>query len=248
MVLDWLSRPGQPPSVEELVARERYAQAVAVLRTGFRDRTPSLGERLRLADLLVLADHAEEALPILLGAADELARGGSSDRALEALRRADAVAPGHAEVRRRFESLACAARARIAEAAKGRPDAETAPDLAPVARPEARTTAPEPPERDRLPLDLETLAFVRGLGNRPASSGREVLAGALFADLAVDLFRRVADGLHRRRVPPGGIVVTEGDPGDSLFLIASGCVRILVVGGHGRPFEIRRLGESDFFG
>ena len=42
--------------------------------------------------------------------------------------------------------------------------------------------------------------------------------------------------------------MSEGDPGDSLFLIASGSVRILVVGGHGRPLEIRRLDVGDFFG
>jgi hypothetical protein len=49
-------------------------------------------------------------------------------------------------------------------------------------------------------------------------------------------------------VRAGGIVVSEGDTGDSLFLIASGSVRILVVGGHGRALEIRRLDVGDFFG
>jgi len=43
-------------------------------------------------------------------------------------------------------------------------------------------------------------------------------------------------------------VVSEGDPGDSIFLIASGSVRILVMGGNGRPLEIRRLDVGDFFG
>jgi len=217
MVLDWLSRSHRTPNVDELVAKGRYAQAVAVLRTEIQDRTPTLPERLRLADLLVLADHGEQALPILLGVADELARYGFNDRALEALRRADVVAPGHAEVRRRFEAL-------------------------------ARTARPEPPETDALPLDQELLAFVRGLGDRPAGSGREALAGALFADLPHFLFRRVADGLHRRLVPAGGLAVSEGDPGDSISLIASGSVRVLVVGGHGRPLEIRRLDVGDFFG
>ena len=49
-------------------------------------------------------------------------------------------------------------------------------------------------------------------------------------------------------MPAGGIVVSEGDPGESLFLIAKGSVRILVVGGHGRALEIRRLDAGDFFG
>ncbi|HSD27783.1 MAG TPA: hypothetical protein VLL75_10810, partial [Vicinamibacteria bacterium] len=98
MVLEWLPR-SRPPTVDELVAKGRYKQAAAVLRAQFQGRSPTLAERLRLADLLVLSDHGEQALPILLGVADELARYGFNDRALEALRRADGIAPGHPEVR-----------------------------------------------------------------------------------------------------------------------------------------------------
>ena len=224
MVLDWLSRSNRPPTVDELVAKGRYAQAVAVLRTEIQDHTPTLTERLRLADLLVLADRGEQALPILLGVADELARYGFNDRALEALRRADAVAPGHSEVRHRFEALARSARARIAaaEAAIHRPEEKTDPFVLTDPTGKARAPRPDPTDSEALPLDKELLAFVRGLGDRPAGSGREALAGALFADLQHYVFRRVADGLHRRLVPAGGIVVSEGDPGDSIFLIASG--------------------------
>ncbi len=248
MVLDWLSRSGRPPTVDELAAKGRYAQAAAVLRTELQGHTPTLAERLRLADLLVLAGHGDQALPILLGVADELARYGFSERALEALRRADAVAPGHADVHERFEALARAARARIVEAASRKPGDKTGSDGARGASRKARADRRGPLEKDALPLDEELLAFVRGLGDRPAGSGREALAGALFADLPRDVFRRVAEGLHRREVPAGAIVVSEGDPGDSVFLIASGSVRILVVGGHGRPLEIRRLDVGDFFG
>jgi CRP-like cAMP-binding protein len=244
MVLDWLSRSRRPQTVDELVAKGRYAQAVAVLRTEIHGRTPTLAERLRLADLLVLAERGEEALPILLGVADELARYGFHDRALEALRRADAVVRGHSEVRRRFEVLARAARDRIAAAAQARrAEEKAAPSIAaPARKPPPRA---EPPDREALALEKEVLAFVGGLGDRP---GPETLARALFADLPQDSLRRVSAGLHRRVVPPGRIVVSEGDPGASIFIIASGSVRVLVVGGHGRPLEIRRLDAGDFFG
>jgi thioredoxin-like negative regulator of GroEL len=249
MVPDWLSRSHRTPTVDELVAKGRYAQAAAVLRAEIQDRAATLPERLRLADLLVLADRGEQALPILIGVADELARYGFHDRALEALRRADAVAPGRADVRDRFESLARTTRARLAAAEAGsrHPEEKTDPYV-PQAGPTTRAVRPESPEKDALPLDRELLAFVRGLGDRPAGRGREALAGALFADLQHYLFRRVADGLRRLVVSAGGIVVSEGDPGESIFLIAAGSVRILVVGGHGRPLEIRRLDAGDFFG
>lgn len=56
MAPDWL--PGsRPATVDELAAKGRYAQAAAALRAQVGGRTLSLDQRLRLADLLVLADH-----------------------------------------------------------------------------------------------------------------------------------------------------------------------------------------------
>ncbi|HSD67546.1 MAG TPA: cyclic nucleotide-binding domain-containing protein [Vicinamibacteria bacterium] len=248
MVLDWLSRSGRPPTVEELVAKGRYAQAAASFRAQLQGRTPTLDERLRLADLLVLAERAEEAVPILLGVADELARYGFNDRALEALRRVDAVAPGRSEVRQRFEALSRAARARIAAARSEvhAPEAKTDP-YGEAPRPAAPRHR-EPADGESPPLDTDLLAFVRGLGDTPAGRGRAGLAAVLLSALPHDLFRQASAGLHRRAVPAGEIVVNEGDPGDSLFLIAGGSVRVLVMGGHGRPLEIRRLDAGDFFG
>jgi CRP-like cAMP-binding protein len=227
VVFDWLKGSGAPPSVDELVARGRFRQAVDAFRAQIQGRTPTLAERLRLADLLVLADRGDEALPILLGAADELARYGFAERALEALRRADAITPGQPEVRDRFASLARAARAKVAA---------------------ARVLPEEASDPESLPLDKALLAFVRELGDRAPAMGREALARVLFSDIPHYLFRRVSEGLRRRSFAAGEIVVTEGDPGDAVFLIASGSVRVLVAGGHGRALEIRRLDAGDFFG
>ena len=69
-------------------------------------RPPTLADRIRLADLLVHADRGGEALPILLGVADEQTRYGFREKALEALRRADAIAPGDPATRERFVALA----------------------------------------------------------------------------------------------------------------------------------------------
>ena len=249
MFLDWLSRTGQPPSVEDLVDQGEYAQAVAVLQAEMQGRPPTHGERLRLADLLVLADRGEQALPLLLGVADDMARHGFGERALEALRRAFAIAPNHPDVRDRFENLARAAQARLAAVqAGGRPPEEKTDPYVAALTQKRRPPATEPWEDVPLAEDKELLAFVRGLDDRRAGRERETLASALFSDLQHYLFRRTAEGLHRLVVPSGGIVVSEGDPGDSAFLIARGSVRILVVGGHGRPLEIRRLDKGDFFG
>jgi thioredoxin-like negative regulator of GroEL len=247
MAQDWLKQR-RPPSVDELVAAGKYAQAAAVLRAELQARAATLSERLRLADLLVLAERGKDAVTILLEVADDLARHGLGDRALEALRRADAIQPGHADVRKRFESLARATRDRIAAAealSHGR-DAKSAPVIEPPPPPRPAglmEAAPGGP----LEVDHVLLAFVQEFAKRPGQ-GRERLAQALFSDIPQYLFRRTQGGLHRRHHPAGAIVLNEGDPGDSIFLLAKGSVRVLVIGGHGRALEIRRLDAPDFFG
>ena len=110
-------------------------------------------------------------------------------------------------------------------------------------------SSPPPTRRDaQPPRDEEELhEFVLALGQWPGS-GRSALGSALFAALSREELRRVAGGLHPRCYSPGDLIVREGDPGASIFLIASGSVRILVTGGREQPFEIRRIDAGDFFG
>jgi CRP-like cAMP-binding protein len=254
MALDSRPRPkAQRSMVDALVAKGRYPQALAAFLVECAGRPPTPADRLRLADLLVLADRGEEAVPILLHVADEQKRNGYHYKALEALRRADAIAPGRSEIRRRFAELARSTQAARETRAKPtvRPDPpldeNTAPFLfVPLGTP--RPIAAGAPEPEPLRLDPELCAFVSSLGDRPAAEGRGALAATLFSGLQQYLFRRVSAGLRRRRAAAGSVLVTEGEPGNSIFVIASGSVRILVLGGHGRSLEIRRLDAGDFFG
>jgi CRP-like cAMP-binding protein len=431
MVLSWLARSRRSASVDDLVARRRYGKAVEALREEFGGRQPTVAERLRLADLLVLANRGSEALPILLGVADEQTRFGFADKAVEALRRASEVEPGRPDVGHRIAALRKAAKAPAA--AEPTPGTEAAPDWgaaldgafpaatpsdangssaetesastgpeAPVTAPDEREAAdpvgagavtvsvgavsssedayfpesdlePEPPPSDaaweatepelhlteeeleddtsrpllteeeleddapelhlteeeleddapelhlteeeleddaprpllteeeleddgpRLPAGgaapethaprplfnenetrvsaaLRVEAKLRGATavpfeterspepaedelhefllalSRTSVPGRRGLGATLFADFPREEFRRVRRDLTPHLFAPGDVVVGEGDPGDSLFLIASGSVRILILGGHGQPFDIRRLDAGDFFG
>ena len=203
MSTDWL-KGRRPPSVDQLVEAGQYAQAAAVLRAEFGRRPPTLSERLRLADLLVLADRGAAAVPILLEVADELARYGMAERALEALRRADAISPGHADVKKRFEAMARTARAKAAavEAIARGLDAKTDPVVeapAIAARPARLTdTAAESP----LEVDRELFAFTQELVSR-RGEGRAALGALLFSDLPHYFFRRLQSRLHRRRFAAG---------------------------------------------
>ena len=395
MVLSWLGRSRRTASVDDLVARRRYGKAVDALRAEFDGRQPTVAERLRLADLLVLANRGSEALPILLGVADEQTRFGFTDKALEALRRASEVEPGRPDIGRRIATLRAAAKAPRtggpARAAKAAPDwgaaldqafpgaphgngddpaakgaaaeeregadpggagavtvgavstfedeylpesdlepeppladgawEDEVPELdlteddledeAPELHPSEHASAPpievvgkvkageprpirdwgdqptqlsvplrvdamlrsaeaereeaeakhreaerraaeagrrEAPEgRSQDPAEEELRQFLLALA-RASGSGRRGLGATLFADFPREELRNVRRGLTPHLFAPGDVVVSEGDRGDSLFIIASGSVRVLILGGHGQPFDIRRLDAGDFFG
>jgi hypothetical protein len=105
MSLSWIKRPKPPTSVDELVAAGKYRKAIDLLRGQFSQRYPSTTERQGYAELLVRAGRGAEAVPVLLGIADEQERYGFPDKALEALRCAAAIDPEQAEVKERLESI-----------------------------------------------------------------------------------------------------------------------------------------------
>ena len=56
-------------------------------------------------------------------------------------------------------------------------------------------------------------------------------------------------GLTRERTyPKGSVILFENDPGDSLFLVASGQVKVVLIGEDGREVILSVLGEGAFFG
>lgn len=91
-------------SIGDLVARKKFGRAIAVLRSQFEagNRSPDL--RLQFADVLVHAGKAEEAIPVLIGVADELAAA-SRERAIQALRRVEQIDPGREDVVMRLATL-----------------------------------------------------------------------------------------------------------------------------------------------
>lgn len=73
---------------------------------------------------------------------------------------------------------------------------------------------------------------------------------------AVPLFRQVpeadlramADLVRERRQPKGSLILTQGDEGETLFLIHSGQVKVTVVAEDGREVILSVLGPGSFFG
>src|SRR5882672_913194 len=105
MPLDWLNTP-LDADIGELIAQRKRGKAIETLRRQLQGRlAPPVGVRLQLADLLMQAGRIEEAVPVLLGLADEFAADGFVAKAVAILKRVDRVQPGRADIAERLEKL-----------------------------------------------------------------------------------------------------------------------------------------------
>ena len=91
-----------------------------------------------------------------------------------------------------------------------------------------------------------------GLIPAPAPAAGEIPAGVkrspLFASFSGDELLAVIHSLRLHSFAPGQVLVSEGEPGDSLFVLASGDARVFIEAPDRHHREVRRLEAGDIFG
>ncbi len=70
----------------------------------------------------------------------------------------------------------------------------------------------------------------------------------LFDDLSQEAFVELVNKLGYHRHAPGQLIIREGDPGRSFFIIVEGKVRIYKLGPDDKEITLAHLGEGAFFG
>jgi CRP-like cAMP-binding protein len=99
-----------------------------------------------------------------------------------------------------------------------------------------------------IPVE-EEVAFASAPATHPhKSAGRRTMATfalprtPFFSVLTPALMRMAIERVRLIQLPAGAVLFSRGDPGEDLFVVASGEVAVLV------PQEVARLSEGDFFG
>ena len=202
-------------------------KAIEVLESHFGESRWDPRMRLRLADLLLKAGKEQDAIPILIGLADELARAGFADKAVAILKKIEQVQRRNVEV----VNLAPLLRAEAPPAAKVAPDVTGLP--APAGRARAVTD-------DRFhgwlvdlvrdsvgKLQPQTHDGGRGLQTPEAPSpadapalrayGPGLLANPLFEDFSEEELVAFIQGLKLLMFEPGDVIISEGEPGQSVL-------------------------------
>jgi len=70
----------------------------------------------------------------------------------------------------------------------------------------------------------------------------------LFSHLGDAELARLADVSRERSYPKNSVILFEDDPGDALYMVVTGQVKVVLIGEDGREVILSVLREGDFFG
>jgi CRP-like cAMP-binding protein len=244
-------------SPEALAARQvawpphtTRSRAAEILQENFGEAHWTPRTRLRLADALFKAGREEEVVAVLLDCVDDLTREGFPGKAVALLKKIERIQRRHIEE----VNLAPMLKIDLEEIElppAPPPGGAAAPPPRPrvrhedhfddwllgMARQAAARRSPAPPRAAPGPEQGALAGYLGGLRVSP-----------LLQSLSDDELAAVVQAFVLVRCAPGHIILTEGEPGQSVFVLASGSVRVFVREPGGRNLEVAELAEGSFFG
>ena len=80
------------------------------------------------------------------------------------------------------------------------------------------------------------------------SLGQYLRRVPLFAHLSEADLTRLSEAARERNYPRNSVILFEDDPGDALYVVATGQVKVVLIGEDGREVILSVLHEGNFFG
>jgi CRP-like cAMP-binding protein len=222
-------------------------RAIEVLEAHFGESRWDPRMRLRLADVLVRAGKEHDAVPILVGLADDLAREGYPEKAISILKKIEQLQ------RRNIEEVSLAAFSKQGGAEPHPPEAPPAIPAPSPKRWRARTedflhTWLVDTVRDSVGRSRAAAGGAAPIGKALQGYGPGLRSSPLFEGFEEDELVAFIQGLRLLTFAAGDVIVTEGEPGQSVFLLASGAVKVFVRSPAGHDVSVCTLREGSFFG
>src|SRR5215212_3177834 len=88
----------------------------------------------------------------------------------------------------------------------------------------------------------------RTIGSTGARTAELLRAVQLFSSLSMPELDKIAKVAVPRRYPPGSVVLREGDPGDTCYILQRGRARVTRQHADGRTITLTNLGPGEIFG
>jgi cAMP-dependent protein kinase regulator len=105
-----------------------------------------------------------------------------------------------------------------------------------------------PADTDMHKRVARTIAAARDQEEQANPSAQSLDGMPLFSGIPKDELVSLLAAARPERVAPGQVIVREGEPGDTLYLIVQGTLRVSTRGQEGEDVALAALGAGDFFG
>jgi len=243
---------------QAFVARREYDKAIKAYRGLLTSEPGNYVYHHKVAEVYCLAGKQSDSIDDYSKAADGYARDGFLIKAVAILKKMQKIAPDNPSITKKLEELSesgSSASSRIGKSdtaggtlgrgAEISLDMEELDDVQsiplagegdPGEEGESADGEPQAPPRGEIPMEMEE------------PSAAKVFETPLFSELKRDELHEVMTRLRHHSFPAGTTLVKEGEPGDSLFVMCEGKVRVSTSGPKGKPVQLAELSEGDFFG
>ncbi len=245
-MLSWLQ--GRK-DVNQLIARGQYRRAIKLIQKHLREDPKSVHLRKMLADVLERDGQKRRAIEVLEGLVQEFSSEGFVTKAIAVLKKIQRIDPEQSDAEEMLDTL-------IKIRSKDRPAARPRLDVRPPAEPpkprfpklRLRPKKAEPPPEVDEGL-VTSIIMPSEFWFEEAAEGRDGFNWSpLFNDFSKKELAAMIGGLRLLVKKPGSIVYTEGEPGQSLFVLSSGSVRVYRRDETGHNDQVAVLHEGEVFG
>jgi len=216
--------PFSKPRIEDLdhyLARKEYDKALEAVTNELQKRPAQFNLLLRQAEILGLAGDRERAIKLYRDLAEHYTKDGFYAKAIALYKKILRLEPDAEDIHEELTRL-------IEEDKRTRLPLEQRLKAARPAAPATESTDDSDERQQQL---------------------KELQASALFAAFEKETLHELLTSTTLRSYNEGDIIVTEGAPGSSLFLVVSGTVQVFTRDEATREeIHLAQLGAGDFFG
>jgi tetratricopeptide (TPR) repeat protein len=218
-------------NLDQYVAQRDYALALEAITEEIKKRPDNFNLLLRQAEILGMAGNRETAIGVYRKLAQHYAEQGFYARAIAVNNKVLRLDPTRQDVTKELAKF-IAAQQEAEQAARAKLKRATAP------------TAPEPP----APTPAPELSADPAPDAAAKQAEKEREASHFFAEFPQEALEQLLSSTTVRSFVAAQVIVREGDPGTSLFLIEDGDVEVRTTDPTGRTLVLARLGPGEFFG
>ncbi len=222
--------------VDRLIARGSYPRAIELLEQRLAEGREGARQIQLLATLYARTGSNHKAATLLLPLVDRFAEAGFVAKSVAVLKMIERLEPGQQEIEERLAELIRRRQTEI--------DAELASRQAP------RGSRPTPDTVRASKFEARRVREMEA-GEEEAKYAEEtapIVDSPLFPGFSSRELVALIRGLGLSTFEAGEILVSEGEPGNCLFVLASGSVRVYARDEEGRNHQIRVLEPPQFFG